>query len=85
MEFSGCSFVRDWDKGTSMIHQTFCIKIMIERSNVSTKSHIPASTSHDFRPRETLEGKFELPYRPLTRALIGVTNMTRPDIINPVR
>lgn len=65
MEYSGHSFVKEWEKETLTNDQKSFIEKRVEPSDVSTRSTTTASTIIDFRPRNELEDLFEGPYRQL--------------------
>ena len=86
--YTGCAFGRDWDKGIIEMKQTAFAKNMVEQYNISATSNIPGNPGVDLGPKENGEpgGNEEFPkYRALVGSLMGLSVMTRPDIVNALR
>ncbi|CAM9110405.1 unnamed protein product [Ascophyllum nodosum] len=86
--YTGCTFVRDWESGMLEINQTVYAKNLIAHYGISATSKIPGSTGVDLGPRKNGEpgdnGEF-----PQNRSLVGslmwLSVMTIPDIANALR
>lgn len=63
--YSGCTFVRDWEKGTLLIHQKLCFEKMAEMFGMKIRRYTSAYVLTDLRPKEATQEEVERSFRQL--------------------
>lgn len=86
--FLGCTYERDWEKGTISAHQGSYIDAAVSSFNLEDASSVPSplvpnqKIGREFCPTELDEITHmqQVPYRELVGLLMYIANGTRPDI-----
>ena len=78
-------YKRDREKSALETSQTYFIRSVLHRVDVSKSSPIPANPSLDLRHVSGEETVVDVPFREIVGSLLWIANQTRPDIANAVR